>query len=112
MFWSKIFAYFANEKNGYHDIIVFVFEFYRTYPLITPTYIVSEEEPVVESSSQLGGSLPITVMFANSGPSSLPNVSLVILLPLRNATDTGDYYYLYALDVNVSSGCNASWLYS
>ena len=89
-----------------------MFELYRMYPSTPPTYMVSEQEPVVESSNQLGASLPIAVMFTNSGPSSLPSVSLVILLPLRNATDTGDYYYLYVLDVNVSSCCNASWLAS
>ena len=67
-----------------------------------PTYMASGREPVVESSSDLGSSLPITVIFTNMGPSTLPGASLVILLPLRNATDTGDYYYLYALNINVS----------
>ena len=79
------------------------FQLHRTYPPTTPTYVVSETAPEVESSSQLGSPLPITVTFTNSGPSTLrPHVSLVIFLPLRNATDTGDYYYLYVLDVNVS----------
>ena len=72
--------------------------------------MVTEVQPVVESTSQLGSALPITVTFANSGPSTLPGANLVILLPLRNATDTEDYYYLYPLSVNVSRCHEAVWL--
>ena len=91
-------------------IIALAFQFHRTYPPTTPTYMVTETEPVVESTNQLGSALPITVTFSNSGPSTLPGANLVILLPLRNAADTGDYYYLYPLSVNVSRCREAVWL--
>ena len=78
----------------------------RTYPPTLPNYVVSDLPPVVDGSSDLDSRVPITVTLTNSGPSSLPSVSLNIFLPLRNPTNTGEFYYLYPLDVNVSCGTN------
>lgn len=71
-----------------------------TYPPTLPNYVVSDLPPVVDGSSDLDSRVPITVTLTNSGPSSLPSVSLNIFLPLRNPTNTGEFYYLYPLDVN------------
>ena len=72
------------------------------YPSNPPAYVASRLKPVVSSTSELGSHLPIIVKFINSGPSLLLHVNLVIFLPLRNSLDTGEYYYLYPLDVVVS----------
>ena len=82
--------------------MIVAYECHRRYPSTPLTYVVTGLKPVVEQTSDLGSRLPIIVTLINSGPSSLPYVQFVILLPLRNQSDTGEYYYLYPVDIIVS----------
>ena len=77
------------------------FRLCRIYQGSPPTYFNQELAPIVNQTGDLGNSVPITVTFTNSGPTTLPRAAMTILLPLQNPDDTREFYYLYPIDINV-----------
>ena len=71
---------------------------------LTPvlTYASTNVLPVVTNSGDFGESFSITAFFRSNGPSTIPNATLSLSLPLRF---TPSVYSLYPIRVEVCRGC-------